>query len=136
MLGSITHPGTVIDVKEDHVKVRIESVSACAACHANDFCTTAEKAEKIIEVKSDPHLFHIGDHVEIVASEVQGLRAVLFAYVIPALLIFFVLFLGMRLTHSELIVGGVAIFVLAIYYTILFFLKDRVRKQISFDIKK
>lgn len=136
MLGAIAHPGIVVDVREDHIKVKIESTSACAACHIRGSCTTADKAEKIIEVKPDFRLFRVGDHVEIVMSEVQGLRAVLVAYVIPAVLIFFILFFGMLLAHNELIVGGVIVLTLATYYTILFLLKDHIKKQISFYIKK
>ena len=136
MLGSISHPGTVVDVKEDCIKVRIESVSACAACHIKGVCTTADKSEKIIDVKTRSCSFCVGDHVEIVTNEAQGLGAVFFAYVVPAALIFFVLFFGMRFALSELVVGGAIIFVLAVYCAILFFLKDHMKKRIFFDIKK
>lgn len=79
--------GTVKEIKADKVIVHIERHSACSQCHAKGACTSADKDNQLIEVDEFPIGLSIGSKVRIVA--VKGgtpLKAVLFAFVIPIVL--------------------------------------------------
>jgi sigma-E factor negative regulatory protein RseC len=133
--GFIAHPGVVVGVHKDCVKVKIESVSACASCHAQGVCTTADSAQKIVDVKPDGRLFHVGDVVTVVLQEQQGLLAVLLAYVFPVLLVLMALTTSMSLTRNELLSGCFAIVGLMVYYVVLFSQRHRIKKQFLFFIE-
>ena len=59
------HKGIVTEVTDDLVRVKIESVSACAACHAKGLCSMSDKTDKIIDVKRSQlkNEYHAGKEV-------------------------------------------------------------------------
>ena len=80
--------GTVKEIMRDKVIVLIERQSACSQCHAKGACTSADKDNQLIEVQEIPIGLTVGTRVRIVAVEGgTPLKAVLFAFVIPIVLI-------------------------------------------------
>lgn len=128
--------GTVIESREGVVSVHIEQKSACANCHARNMCTSMDKQDKVIEVAtSDFARYQKGERVKVSITQRLGLRAVLFAFLIPfavllALLLACFVWLGLNEALSCLVaVAGVAV-----YYFGLYLLRDRLGKQFVFSI--
>ena len=124
----IEHEGIITGISKSHIFVRIIQHSACAGCHA------ASK-EKIIEVEKCDFPIQIGDKVSVALSTSAGYRAIWFTAALPVILIMLSLVINERIGINELYSGLCALVVLAIYYTILYFYRDRLKKRFRFFLK-
>lgn len=80
--------GTISQIKDDRIVVLIERRSACSACHARGACLSSDKDEQLIEVSDYPLGVQVGDRVRLIpAKGGSPLKAVLFAFVIPIILL-------------------------------------------------
>jgi len=132
------HKGIVTEVTDDLVRVKIESVSACAACHAKGLCSMSDKTDKIIDVKRSQlkKEYHVGDEVTVVASSGKGLLAVVFAYIIPAIVAVAAIAVMLSVGANELMASVVAIALVAVYYFVLYLLRDKLNKKFVFSIEE
>ena len=132
------HKGIVTEVTDDLVRVKIESVSACAACHAKGLCSMSDKTDKIIDVKRSQlkNEYHVGDEVTVVASSGKGLLAVVFAYIIPAIVAVAAIAVMLSVGANELMASVVAIALVAVYYFVLYLLRDKLNKKFVFSIEE
>ena len=132
------HKGIVTEVTDDLVRVKIESVSACAACHAKGLCSMSDKTDKIIDVKRSQlqKEYHVGDEVTVVASSGKGLLAVVFAYIIPAIVAVAAIAVTLSVGANELMASVVAIALVAVYYFVLYLLRDKLNKKFVFSIEE
>ncbi len=132
------HKGIVIEVTDDTVMVRIESVSACAACHAKGLCSMSDKTDKIIEVKRSTlkREHQVGDEVTVVASSGKGLLAVVFAYITPALVAVAAIAVMLSVGANELVSSLVAIALVTVYYFVLFLFRSKLNRTFVFGIKE
>lgn len=138
MADTAEHKGIVTEVTDDIVRVKIESMSACAACHAKTMCSLSDKTDKFIDVKrSKLHKeYHVGDEVTVSASSGKGLLAVVFGYVIPAIVAIAAIAICMALGANELVSSLVAIALVAVYYFVLYLLRDILNKKFVFTIEE
>lgn len=133
----ISHKGIVTEVNQDIVRVSIVAESACGACHARGFCSLSETQEKIIETSVPPYAeFRIGDVVEVTLSKTHGQKAVFYGYVLPFFLLMIALLTAYHFTGDEGIAGLSALGILVPYYFILYLLRDRLRSQFRFGIRR
>ena len=118
----------------DGLTVRILQASACSSCEARKLCRSSESKEKLVEVKGHYPALQVGDSVILCGSVRQGLRASVLAYVVPLVLMLVALFAATRLWGEK---GGalVALLTLALYYGVLFLLKDKLGKHFTFRIE-
>ena len=132
------HKGIVTEVTDDIVRVKIESISACAACHAKTMCSLSDKTDKFIDVKrSKLHKeYHVGDEVTVSASSGKGLLAVVLGYVIPAIVAIAAIAICMALGANELVSSLVAIALVAVYYFVLYLFRSKLNKTFVFGIKE
>lgn len=131
---TIRHEGIVEQIGAESCQVRILQASACSSCSARQLCRSSESKEKLVEVKGHYPTLHVGDRVMLVGSVRQGLRASVLAYVVPLIIMLVVLFL---VTHhyGEKLGALAALLALALYYGVLFLLKDKLAGQFSFRIE-
>ena len=130
----IRHEGIVESIGADGLTVRILQASACSNCEARKLCRSSESKEKLVEVKGHYPTLQVGDSVILCGSVRQGLRASVLAYVIPLILMLVVLFAGTRLWGEKL--GALAaLLALALYYGVLFLLRDKLGKHFTFKIE-
>lgn len=131
---TILHEGIVEQIGAESCQVRILQASACSSCSARQLCRSSESKEKLVEVKGHFPTLHVGDRVTLVGSVRQGLRASVLAYVVPLIIMLVVLFL---VTHhyGEKLGALAALLALALYYGVLFLLKDKLAGQFSFRIE-
>ena len=131
---TIRHEGIIESLGAEGCTVRILQASACSSCSARQLCRSSESKEKLVEVKGHYPTLHVGDSVMLVGSVRQGLRASVLAYVVPLIIMLIVLFL---VTHhyGEKLGALAALLALALYYGMLFLLKDKLAGQFSFRIE-
>jgi len=136
MAQIIEHTGIINHIERNIVKVLIIQQSACSSCHAKGSCSASEQSEKTIEIETSDSNYKVGDFITIYGQSSLGLLAVLFAFVIPFLLILLVLLLLQNSFASESISGILALLSLIPYYIILSFFKNKLKSKFRFSIKK
>lgn len=134
----VEQKGIVIKKQEDKLVVKIEQKSTCSSCHARGACTSLDKKDKEIEIKSkDAANYNIGDEVIITISTKLGMKAVLIAFVLPLILIVLALFLSIKIfSLSQSLSALISLLVLSAYYFLLYKQNLFLSKQFNFTIKE
>lgn len=122
----VSHKGIVVAADGCKIKVQIESVSACAACHAKGMCTLSDKEEKLIDIESPKAVEKkVGDVVTVVVTQKRGMQAVVLAYILPAVVVILSL-VGFLNIVSELMAIILSLLSLAAYYIILYLFRSKI----------
>lgn len=132
----VTHKGKVIHLEGLDVRVMIESMSACAACHAKGMCTLSDKEDKIIDIKVSADRaakLNVGDEVVVAVSQQRGMQAVLLAYILPAILVVLSLILLLKLLSEPLAILS-ALAVLGGYYYVLYLFRNKLNAKFIMSI--
>ncbi len=133
----IRHRGRVCAITQEGVKVEILNKSMCAACHARSLCSLGDEQIKTVSVKyCDSSMFSIGEEVEVVMRQTMGLKAVLFSYVYPLIILMILLLSLPRLNINELFSALLAVLAVAAYYLFLYLCRGRIAKSFIFTIAK
>ena len=132
----IEHKGVIEQIDGDVAHVKINSVSACASCHAKGACSAADQEEKYLDVPLHGIPYHKGDAVQVQVEKRLGLRAVALGYVYPFLLLMGVLIAALAAGASELRAGTYALLSVIPYYLVLFLFRKRLESTFTFSIKK
>jgi sigma-E factor negative regulatory protein RseC len=132
----VEHQGLVEEILPGQVKVRILSVSACAACHAKDACNASDMEDKVIDVYGYDDKLSIGERVLLLGKKNQAPLAVMLAYVLPVVLIFLTLIVVVKLTGNEPLAAALSLGVLVPYFLVIHLLKDKLTKTFTFTIKR
>ena len=90
----ISHEGIITSINEDEVQVKILSKSSCGSCNIKGACNMSEMQEKIITIPTpkDKNL-SIGQEVKVSMGLGQANKAVVFAYVIPLIILVAMIFI-------------------------------------------
>ncbi len=137
MEKKINHEGVVERVSAQTVLVRIRQVSACAACQASSFCQASESKEKTVEVQTAAAAsYKVGDNVVVWASPTVARRALLWAFGVPFVLLVAVLTAVLAATGNEGVAAVASLLALFPYYGVLWLLRRRMRRQLTFGIEK
>lgn len=134
----VEQKGIVIKKQEDKVIVKIEQKSTCSSCHARGACTSLDKKDKEIEIKTkDTQNYNIGDEVIITISTKLGMKAVFIAFVLPLILLVIALFLSIKLfSLTQSLSALVSLLVVAAYYVLLYKQNLFLSKEFNFLIKE
>lgn len=130
----VSHEGTVINVADGKVSVKIEVKSACSACHAKSMCSVSELSEKVIEALPAESL-SVGDSVVVEMEEKFGLKAVFYVFFIPFVLMASTLFVSSNFV-AESFAALFSLLILAPYYLLLALLKPYFAKTFVFVCRK
>ena len=137
MSQKISHSGVVERIEGDCIKVRIVQTSACAACKVASHCNAAESKVKIVDVFGcDTTNYSTGQEVTVWASRDVANRALLLGFGVPFLLLVCVLLIALRLTANEGLAALCVLGSLVPYYFVLWLLRDRIQRGISFQIEE
>ena len=134
----VEQKGIVIKKQEDKLVVKIEQKSTCSSCHARGACTSLDKKDKEIEIKSkDIANYNIGDEVVITISTKLDMKAVFIAFVLPLILLVIALFLSIKLfSLTQSLSALVSLLVVAAYYFFLYKQNLFLSKEFNFLIKE
>lgn len=129
MAKTVSHKGVVVAVDGNKIKVQIESVSACAACHAKGMCTLSDKEDKLIDIECSKAVGKkVGDVVTVVVTQQRGMQAVVLAYILPAIVVILSL-VGLLNIVSEPVAIILSLLLLAVYYLILYLLRNKISSK-------
>ncbi|MBQ6244763.1 MAG: SoxR reducing system RseC family protein [Bacteroidales bacterium] len=135
-VSEISHRGRIISVTPEVTTVQIVSESACAACHAKGMCSLGDASLKEIELPTRGwDNYQVGDEVSVVLRASMGHKAVWLAYVIPLVVMVAALLGTLAAGGSELLAGGLAIGAVALWFGVVWLLRDRLRNEYIFNIK-
>lgn len=133
----IEHEGIVEQINGNHITVRILQQSACSACHAKGACMAADSKEKLVDVNDYSGQFRLHERVIIQGKESMGYKAVLWAFVIPLIILVAMVVLATSVWHfGEIQAAITAILALTPYYLLLFLLRNKMANSFQFTIKK
>jgi sigma-E factor negative regulatory protein RseC len=136
MSQKISHSGIVERIDDGCVHVRIVQTSACAACKVAGYCNAAESKEKIIDVYCDSVAdYQVGQQVVVSTSGQVAVKALLWAFGVPFVLLMTVLVLVLLLTANEGLAALSALAALVPYYLVLWLLRNKMREQLAFRIE-
>lgn len=139
MAKIMEHKATVVEVFTDQkrVDVKMEVNSACAGCKAKEVCGSGESQERLVSAYADyPEIYKVGQEVTISIEQIMGVKAVIYSYVVPLVLMLVALAVCNSLQMAELAMGLTALGVCGLYYVGLFFFRNRLQREIVFSIKK
>lgn len=136
MKDTIEHNGIIRKIDGTQVQVLIVQSTACSACHARKACMASESSEKIVDAEAIEADMKIGDEVVVFGQRKLGMKAVLWAFVVPFLCVFATLYISGLLTHSEAISGTISLGILIPYYLVLSLFKDKIKQQFQFYARK
>ncbi len=133
----IKHKGIIKSIANDKIIVSIVSMSACATCHSKSFCSISDSKDKEIEIFNfQNNSWHIGQNVNVVLKKSLGIKAVLFGYLFPFLVMISVLFATSLLSKNEAVIGIFSIGATILYYFALYFFKNKFNKKFTFYIER
>lgn len=131
----ISHEGIITRIDKDNVQIKILSKSACASCNIKGACNMSEMKEKIIDIPrpKDKNL-SIGQEIKISMGLGQANKAVIFAYVIPVILLVGMIFILNALKFDEGINALISIGSLVPYYLILYLFRNNLKRKFEYEI--
>lgn len=136
MSNRIRHEGIIDSIDEGCVHVRILQTSACAACKVAGYCNAAEAKEKIVDVfQTDGSAMKVGDTVTVSTTGNIATQALLWAFGFPFILMVTVLVIVLWQTGNEGMAALSGLLTLIPYYGLLFLLRHRMRRKMSFVIE-
>ena len=135
MSNIVSHEGIVTNINGDDVEIKILSKSACASCNIKTACNMSEMQEKIITIAApkDKEL-SVGQEVKVSIALGQANKAVIFAYVIPSIILISMIFILNGFKIDEGINALISIGSLIPYYLILFIFKDKIKRNFEYEI--
>lgn len=132
----IEHKGRVDSIDGNRINVSILAISGCASCQVKGVCSVSDMKEKNIEVFDSSNQYEIGEVVNVTLRQSLGFRALFLGYVLPFILVLFILIILTVVTNNEAVSGIGALSVLVPYYIILYALRNKIRKKFTFSINK
>ena len=135
MEHKVSHEGIVTNIKGDDVEIKILSKSACVSCNIKTACNMSEMQEKIITIAAPKNKeLSIGQEVKVSIALGQANKAVIFAYVIPSIILISMIFILNFFKIDEGINALISIGTLVPYYLILFLFKDKIKRNFEYEI--
>ena len=136
MNNRIRHSGVIENIQGNSIQVRIVQTSACAACKVAGYCNAAESKEKLVDVFCNHAAsFQTGQLVVVSTSGKVASQALLWGFGMPFVILVAVLLIVLLSTGNEGMAALSGIGALVPYYIMLWYLKDWMRKQLTFQIE-
>lgn len=133
----IQHSGIVVGVSGDFVDVVVKAQPACVGCKAKAVCGMDESDEIVVSVETSyASTYSVDEEVAVSIKKIMGIKAVLYAYILPFLFVLLTLVILLQSGVGELVSGLISLGILLIYYFLLYLLRERLEKEIIFEIEK
>ena len=132
---NIEHKGIISEIRDGSIFVDLNVESACSSCHASGVCGV-DSAMKTVEVRTDDSSFSIGDQVNVILRESLGMKALFLGYILPFVVLTLSLIILLEIGLSEGLSGLLSILLMGPYYLILYFFKDKIKREFNFNIGK
>jgi sigma-E factor negative regulatory protein RseC len=132
----IDHDGIIDHIDGGVAHVKIDSQSACSACHAKGVCGAADQTEKFLDVPLHGVSYKTGETVRVMVAQRLGFKAVALGYFYPFLVLMAVLITLIMAGVGELKAGLFALLSLIPYYLCLYLARKWIESSFTFSIQK
>ncbi len=132
----IDHDGIIDHIEGGVAHVKIDSQSACSACHAKGVCGAADQKEKFLDVTLQGESYKTGEVVRVMVAKRLGFKAVALGYFYPFLLLMAVLIILIMAGVGELTAGLFSLLSLIPYYLGLYLARKWIESSFTFSIQK
>lgn len=133
----IEHEGTIDNINGNQYTIRITQTTACSDCHAKGVCIAADTKEKIVDVVDTSGQFKLNERVLLSGKTSIGYRAVLWAFVLPLILMMSVIFASISIWYmGEIQAAFMGLGILVPYYALLYIVRNKMGEKLAFSIKK
>jgi sigma-E factor negative regulatory protein RseC len=132
----IEQKGTVEEISDRNIRVKICRDASCGHCSASGLCFLGESTERTVEIDHFTSGLKLGDSVVISISRNMGNKAVVLSYLVPFVLLMVVLFLLNSLEFREWVTGLLALTALVPYFFLLYLFRNRLSKSFTFSVRK
>lgn len=126
----------------DVINISLRAVEACDGCRAKSVCSASNGKDesgsiRIMRVVSScaPSL-KVGDSVDISITYKVGMIAVVVAYIIPLFVFVGSLAVGLALGLDEGVAALVTFVITAIYYGVVYLMRDKFERVVHFEVTK
>lgn len=134
---NISHPGTVVQLNEKSLRVRVESQAACGNCASKAYCGMSEMQEKIIEIPvRDKTDYSPGQSVTVMLEKSLGYKALLLGYLLPFVILVAGIALMLTITGSEPLAALIGLLLMIPYYGWLYYRRDQMRASFRFRLRE
>lgn len=125
------------DVGDRLVEVELIVENSCAGCKAKAICGIDEDDTRFVTVYDELACYYtIGEEVLVGVSEIMGMKAATYAYIIPFFILLGTLLLTLHIGWSESSAGLTSLGLMCLYYVVVFIFRKRIEKEIVFKIRK
>ncbi len=132
----IDHDGIIDHIDGGVAHVKIDSQSACSACHAKGVCGAADQKEKFLDVPLQGESYKTGEVVRVMVAKRLGFKAVALGYFYPFLVLMAVLIILIMAGVGELTAGLFSLLSLIPYYLGLYLARKWIESSFTFSIQK
>lgn len=131
------HDGTVVAVNPGKVTVKIRTVSACSSCEAHGSCGFAEAKDKEFDIDcAEWKEYQAGDSVVVSINHSLGFEAVLWAYILPAVILLATILILLHFMNNEALAVLISLVVLSLYFVVLYQMRGKLQRHFTFGIEK
>jgi len=128
--------GIIESNNNNRIIIRIDRESACGHCDARGICNLTGQSERTIEIDDASQGYTVGETVLVTITRSMGNRAILLGYLLPFVLLVTTLIICTVYSLPEWMAGILSLLVLLPYYFFLYLFRERLRKNITFSIRK
>lgn len=137
MASIIEHIATVVAVESGRVDVEIAVQEACHSCKAKGLCGVESAERRVVSVFTEyAAAYSVGESVMVQVAQSMGIKAAVYAYVIPFFLLFICLLVLLECGVGESVAGLCSLAAVALYYLVLALMRNKFEKEIIFKLKK
>lgn len=133
----IEHKGVILSINPDIISVEILNKSACFSCSSKSACFLGEVEAKVVQIDNTGyHFFEEGEEVNVILKKSLGFKALWLSYLVPLIILIVTLVVSSKLELSEPITGLSIIGAIALYYFVIYLLRNKMKKEFVFTIEK
>lgn len=133
----IEHKGVILSIYPDIISVEILNKSACVSCSSKSACFLGEVEAKVVQIDNTGyHFFEEGEEVNVILKKSLGFKALWLSYLVPLIILIVTLVVSSKLELSEPITGLSIIGAIALYYFVIYLLRNKMKKEFVFTIEK
>lgn len=132
----IEQKGTIEEIAGNRIRVRMKTISACENCKTKSVCNFIDTQNSSVDVIDESRNYSIGEEVNIRITKSLGYKALFLGYILPIILVVLFLLVFSGFGFNEIIAGIISLSVLAVYYLILYYFRDSIRKVFIFTLTK
>lgn len=132
----IEQKGIIEEIAGKRIRVRMKLMSACENCRTKSICNLIDIQDNPVDIIERNTNYSVGDEVNVRITKSLGYKALFLGYVLPFIFVLICLVIFSVFGINEILTGIGSLLILAVYYIILYYFRDNIRKSFIFTLSK